>query len=53
MASKATSLQPSDFVHLHNHTQFSLLDGLTRVPDLIDYVNEQGMESVAMTGVPW
>jgi DNA polymerase-3 subunit alpha len=42
-------LKTSDYVHLHNHTQYSLLDGLTKVPDLIDYVKEKGMESVAMT----
>ncbi|HEX3568288.1 MAG TPA: DNA polymerase III subunit alpha [Candidatus Saccharimonadales bacterium] len=42
-------LKPSDYVHLHNHTQFSLLDGLTRIPDLISYVKEAGMEAVAMT----
>jgi DNA polymerase-3 subunit alpha len=42
-------LQSSDYVHLHNHTQFSLLDGLTRVPDLINFVKESGMEAVAMT----
>jgi DNA polymerase-3 subunit alpha len=45
----ATTLKPSDYVHLHNHTQFSLLDGLTRIPDLVDYVKTSGMEAVAMT----
>jgi len=40
---------PSDFVHLHNHTHYSLLDGLTKVPDLINYVKGQGMEAVAVT----
>lgn len=44
-----SDLKPSDYVHLHNHTQFSLLDGLTRIPDLINYVNETGMQAVAMT----
>ena len=48
MASKQT-LKPSDFVHLHNHTQYSLLDGLTKVPDLVNFVKENGMEAVAMT----
>lgn len=43
------SLQPSDFVHLHNHTQYSLLDGLTKVPQLIEYVKMNGMKSVAIT----
>lgn len=42
-------LKSSDYVHLHNHTQYSLLDGLTKVPALIDYVKELGMEAVAMT----
>src|SRR5207244_3242778 len=42
-------LKSSDYVHLHNHTQYSLLDGLTRVPDLLDFVKETGMEAVAMT----
>lgn len=45
----ATSLTTSDFVHLHNHTQYSLLDGLTRVGPLMDFVKEHGMEAVAMT----
>lgn len=44
-----SSLQPSDFVHLHNHTQYSLLDGLTKVPQLIEYVKMNGMQSVAIT----
>jgi len=42
-------LQASDYVHLHNHTQFSLLDGLTKIPDLIAFAKESGMEAVAMT----
>lgn len=45
----AQALKPSDYVHLHNHTQYSLLDGLTKVPALIDYVKDAGMEAVAMT----
>ncbi len=45
----AGSLSPSDFVHLHNHTQFSLLDGLTRVGPLMEFVSEKGMQAVAMT----
>jgi DNA polymerase-3 subunit alpha len=46
--SKAT-LSASDYVHLHNHTQYSLLDGLTKLPALIDFVKNSGMEAVAMT----
>ena len=47
--SKGVTLKPSDFVHLHNHTHYSLLDGLTKIPELVDYVKEQGMEAVAVT----
>lgn len=42
-------LLPSDFVHLHNHTHYSLLDGLTKIPDLVEFVKDQGMEAVAVT----
>lgn len=42
-------LKPSDFVHLHNHTHYSLLDGLTKVPELVNFVKETGMEAVAVT----
>ena len=42
-------LKPSDYVHLHNHTHYSLLDGLTKIPELVKYVKEQGMEAVAVT----
>lgn len=43
------SLLSSDFVHLHNHTQYSLLDGLTKIGPLMDFVQEQGMEAIAIT----
>lgn len=49
VTNKTKSLVAKDFVHLHNHTQYSLLDGLTKVPALIDMVKESGMEAVAMT----
>ncbi|HEY5549927.1 MAG TPA: DNA polymerase III subunit alpha [Candidatus Saccharimonadales bacterium] len=49
MAKPGVKLKPSDFVHLHNHTQYSLLDGLTKVPALMERVVELGMEAVAMT----
>lgn len=45
----AAPLSAADYVHLHNHTQFSLLDGLTKVPDLVDFVQRSGMSAVAMT----
>ncbi len=42
-------LKPSDFVHLHNHTHYSLLDGLTKIPELVEFVKNDGMEAVAVT----
>ncbi len=37
------------FVHLHLHTEYSLLDGLSKIPKLIAKVKELGMDSVAVT----
>ena len=37
------------FVHLHVHTQYSLLDGAIRIPDLLEKCQEYGMDSVAIT----
>jgi DNA polymerase III subunit alpha len=42
-------LKKSDYVHLHNHTHHSLLDGLTKIPELIKITKELGMEAVAIT----
>jgi DNA polymerase-3 subunit alpha len=39
----------SEFVHLHVHTQYSLLDGLNRTEKLLKKVKDQGMNSVAVT----
>lgn len=39
----------SEFVHLHNHTHYSLLDGLQKVPEMLDRVKDLGMEAVALT----
>lgn len=43
------ALKPSDYVHLHNHTHHSLLDGLTKIPDLVKLVKDMGMEATAIT----
>ena len=40
---------PSSFVHLHNHSNFSLLDGATRINDLMLRCRELGMQAVALT----
>ena len=39
----------SDFVHLHLHSQFSLLDGANRLDDVIKAAVEAGMPAVALT----
>ena len=38
-----------DFVHLHLHSQYSLLDGAIKFDELFDEVKKQGMTSVALT----
>ncbi|HWZ65418.1 MAG TPA: DNA polymerase III subunit alpha [Patescibacteria group bacterium] len=42
-------IKSSDYVHLHNHTHYSVLDGLQKIPDLLTRVKELGMDSVAIT----
>ncbi len=37
------------FVHLHNHTQYSLFDGLTRIPEMVKKAKDLGMPAVAVT----
>ncbi len=37
------------FVHLHNHTQYSLLDGACRVDKILNMAKSYGMPAVAMT----
>ncbi len=43
------SIAKSDFVHLHTHTQYSLLDGLNRIDRLVNRAAEFGMPSLAIT----
>ena len=40
---------PAEFVHLHLHSQYSLLDGANRLPELCRRVAELGMPAVAVT----
>ncbi len=37
------------FTHLHVHTQYSLLDGASKIPELIARTKELGMDSIAIT----
>lgn len=43
------SLAPHSFVHLHLHTEYSLVDGLVRIKPLVQAVAEAGMPAVAVT----
>src|SRR5690625_247244 len=38
-----------DFLHLHCHTQFSLLDGASRISDMMDKAVQDGQKGVALT----
>ena len=37
------------FVHLHNHTEYSLLDGATKVDEMAEYAYSLGMNAIAIT----
>lgn len=37
------------FCHVHNHTEYSLLDGANRIPDMVSRAKELGMEALAIT----
>ncbi len=41
--------QHADFIHLHNHSQFSLLDGACRIADMVDRAVEFKMPALALT----
>ncbi len=43
------TIAPNDFVHLHAHSEFSLLDGLGRINDLVDEAERLGFDSLALT----
>ena len=39
----------SEFVHLHNHSEYSLLDGACRIPDMVDWAVQNSVPAVALT----
>ncbi len=39
----------ADFVHLHNHSEYSLLDGLQKTKNMVEYAKELGMKALAIT----
>ena len=42
-------MSATDFVHLHVHSDYSLLDGNCRLDDLCKHTNNLGMRAVALT----
>src|SRR3989442_3685493 len=49
MAPVRHSFRLMSFVHLHTHSECSLLDGANRIPDLVARVTSLGMDSLAIT----
>ena len=39
----------SEFVHLHNHSEYSMLDGACRIEDMVDWAVENSAPAVALT----
>ena len=37
------------FIPLHIHTEYSLLDGMIRVPDLVNYAKDNDLPAIAVT----
>ena len=37
------------FTHLHVHTEYSMLDGISRIPELVERTGELGMDALAIT----
>jgi DNA polymerase III subunit alpha len=42
-------MTPADFVHLHNHSDYSLLDGASSIPGMVQRAAELGMPALALT----
>ena len=45
----AQSISPGPFAHLHCHTHYSLLDGMTKIPELVQATKAAGMNAAAIT----
>ena len=49
LANKRITMPRSEFIHLHLHTQYSLLDGACRIPEILNLANKFKMDSLAIT----
>lgn len=45
----ANFVHMAEFTHLHCHSHYSLLDGLSKIKDLVNQTKELGMDSLAIT----
>ncbi len=45
----SSAFMKNDFVHLHLHSEYSLLDGAIKFRDLVERVNDLNMGAVAIT----
>ena len=46
---RVASTDKFKFVHLHNHSAYSMLDGACRIPDMVDWAVENSVPAVALT----
>ncbi|RKU19488.1 cell division protein FtsZ [Candidatus Poribacteria bacterium] len=46
---RVSSAATSGFVHLHNHSEYSMLDGACRIPDMVHWAIENSVPAVALT----
>ncbi|HLD81652.1 MAG TPA: PHP domain-containing protein, partial [Patescibacteria group bacterium] len=37
------------YVHLHTHSHYSLLDGLSKIPEIVQQTKKLGMDAIALT----
>lgn len=49
MITKMEKNTETKFVHLHTHSHYSLLDGLSKLEDLVDIAKKDGMPALAIT----
>ncbi len=45
----STEEKEQKFIHLHVHSHYSLLDGLSRIPEMVKTAKDDGMEALALT----
>ena len=45
----AQAQNPGTFVHLHNHSEYSLLDGLSQIKEMVDVAKAEGQDALAVT----